>query len=256
MRITKALLKEWSACTSGYGWFIQRFPQGASCHEVARALRKDKRYDDERWLFSNVFNKFVAQPEIIADVVKKDTETQICAGTALIAKLAESADKSDGSLLAASGRYSLLAASGYGSQLAASGYGSQLAASGRYSQLAASGSYSLLAASGYGSQLAASGSYSLLAASGNGNQLAASGYGSQLAASGSYSLLAASGTRSVAVAAGFGSSASAGENGAFALPWLDGEQVRIAVGIVGENGIKAGVLYRVDGAGTLIEAGA
>ena len=202
MRITKALLKEWSACTSGYGWFIQRFPQGASCHEVARALRKDKRYDDERWLFSNVFNKFVAQPEIIADVVKKDTETQICAGTALIAKLAESADKSDGSLLAASGRYSLLAASGYGSQLAASG---------RYSQLAASGSYSLLAASG---------------------------------------------TRSVAVAAGFGSSASAGENGAFALPWLDGEQVRIAVGIVGENGIKAGVLYRVDGAGTLIEAGA
>ena len=211
MRITKALLKEWSACTSGYGWFIQRFPQGASCHEVARALRKDKRYDDERWLFSNVFNKFVAQPEIIADVVKKDTETQICAGTALIAKLAESADKSDGSLLAASGRYSLLAASGYGSQLAASGYGSQLAASGRYSQLAASGSYSLLAASG---------------------------------------------TRSVAVAAGFGSSASAGENGAFALPWLDGEQVRIAVGIVGENGIKAGVLYRVDGAGTLIEAGA
>ena len=175
MRITKALLKEWSACTSGYGWFIQLFPQGASCHEVARALREDKRYDDERWLFSNVFNKFVAQPEIIADVVKKDTETQICAGTALIAKLAESADKSDGS---------------------------------------------------------------------------------QLAASGNDSQLAASGTRSVAVAAGFGSSASAGENGAFALPWLDGEQVRIAVGIVGENGIKAGLLYRVDGAGTLIEAGA
>ena len=56
------------------------------------------------------------------------------------------------------------------------------------------------------------------------------------------------------MAAGPGSSASAGEEGAFALAWRDGDQMRIAVGIVGENGIKAGVLYRVSRTGELEEA--
>ncbi|MDD2989826.1 MAG: hypothetical protein PHI64_12795, partial [Zoogloea sp.] len=114
-------------------------------------------------------------------------------------------------------------------------------------QLAASGYGSRLAASGDGSQLAASGYGSRLAASGDGSQLAASGYGSRLAASGDGSQLAASGERSVSVVSGFNGQASAGPGGAFALAWLDGEQVRIAVGIPGENGIKPGVLYCVKG---------
>ncbi|MDD2989825.1 MAG: hypothetical protein PHI64_12790, partial [Zoogloea sp.] len=175
MEITKDLLKQWSACTDGYSWFLRNFPQGGPCHVVAKALRGDKRYADEQWLYSNVFNTFVAQPETIAAVVQKDVETQVQDGAAVIQELEKEA---------ASGYGSQLAASGYGSQLAASGDGSRLAASGDGSQLAASGDGSQLAASGYDSRLAASGYDSRLAASGDGSQLAASGDGSQLAASG------------------------------------------------------------------------
>ena len=56
------------------------------------------------------------------------------------------------------------------------------------------------------------------------------------------------------MAAGLGSIAAAGEKGAFAIAWKDSsEQMRIAVGIVGENGIKASVLYRVGETGELEE---
>ena len=206
MEITKDLLKSWSACRDGYGWFVTKFPQGAPCEEVAAALRTDKRYEDERWLHSNVLTALFNQPEGIADFVQKDVAGLIAEGQALI-DLPE-ADTTD------------------------------------ESRLAASGNDSRLAASGNGSRLAASGNDSRLAASGNDSRLAASGYGSRLAASGN---------RSVAMAAGPGSSASAGEEGAFALAWRDSDQMRIAVGIVGENGIKAGVLYRVGRTGELEE---
>jgi hypothetical protein len=195
--------------------------------------------------------------------VKPDAKSEkVQAASGYSSQLAASGDSSQ---LAASGYYSKLAASGYSSQLAASGYSSQLAASGDSSQLAASGDYSQLAASGdssqlaasgYSSQLAASGDYSKLAASGDSSQLAASGdssqlaasgYYSQLAASGNYSKLAASGKASIAVAAAPDCTAKAGENGCIALAYWSAkeERFRMAVGYVGEDGIKADRFYCV-----------
>ena len=81
-------------------------------------------------------------------------------------------------------------------------------------------------------------------ASGNGSKAASSGYGSTAASSGE---------RTVAMVAGLNGRAKAGIQGAFALPWLDGDQVRIAVGIIGENGIKPDTWYCVGDAGQLIE---
>jgi len=150
-------------------------------------------------------------------------------------KLAASGDSST---LAAAGDYSKLAASGHSSKLAASGYSSTLAAAGDYSKLAASGDYSTLAASGDHSTLAASGDYSKLAASGD--------Y-SKLAASGDSSTLAASGKNSFAMAAGVNSRAKAANGGAIAIAWRDGQRARIAVGHVGEDGIKADTWYEVRG---------
>jgi hypothetical protein len=185
------------------------------------------------------------------------------------------------SKLAASGNYSTLAASGYNSTLAASGESStlaasgnysKLAASGNYSKLAASGNYSTLAASGYNSTLAASGNYSKLAASGNYSTLAASGYNSTLAASGNYSTLAASGNystlaasgynstlaasgeSSIAMCAGLGSVVKAGKNGCIAATWRDSaNRIRVAVGYIGEDGIKEDTFYAVDKTGKFVE---
>ena len=234
LQITKEKLRDWSACTDGYQWFLKKFPQGAAYTEVSAALRADKRYADDTWLASNAFRSLFNAPELIENFVKADVD-------ALIAAVQPSID-------------SRLAASGNDSALAASGNDSRLAAFGNDSRLAASGYDSTLAASGNGSRLAASGNDSRLAASGNDSTLAASGNDSRLTASGNDSMLEAKGNCSVAMAAGLGSIAAAGEKGAFAIAWKDSsEQMRIAVGIVGENGIKASVLYRVGETGELEE---
>ena len=53
--ITKERLKAWNACSDGYKWFLERYPQGASYQVLYAALREDKRHDDERWLTERVF---------------------------------------------------------------------------------------------------------------------------------------------------------------------------------------------------------
>ena len=122
---------------------------------------------------------------------------------------------------------------------------SKAASSGDYSKAASSGNYSTAASSGYGSKAASSGDYSKAASSGDGSTAASSGYGSTAEASGS---------RTVAMVAGPGGRARAGVAGAFALAWLDGERIRIAVGHVGEDGIEADTWYRVGEAGKLVKA--
>jgi hypothetical protein len=109
----------------------------------------------------------------------------------------------------------------------------------------ASGNYSTAASSGHGSKAASSG---------NGSTAASSGDGSTAASSGNYSKAASSGEQTIAMVAGLRGRAKAGQLGAFALPWLDGKQVRIAIGIIGEAGIKADTWYQVGEAGKLVEA--
>jgi hypothetical protein len=57
------------------------------------------------------------------------------------------------------------------------------------------------------------------------------------------------------MSAGFDCFASAGENGCFALAWNDkgAKRTRIVVGYVGEDGIEADVLYRLNAKGKLEE---
>jgi hypothetical protein len=117
----------------------------------------------------------------------------------------------------------------------ASGYSSKAASSGDSSTAASSGNYSTAASSGYSSTAASSGVYS------------------KAASSGDSSTAEAKGKQTVAMVAGLNGRARAGINGAFALPWLDGDQVRIAVGIVGENA-EADVWYKVED-GVLVKAG-
>ena len=103
------------------------------------------------------------------------------------------------------------------------------------------------------SENASSGDGSTAASSGHGSKAASSGDYSKAASSGNYSTAASSGTSTVAMVAGLNGMAKVGENGAFALAFKDGEQMRIAVGIVGEEGIKANTFYKVSN-GVLVEA--
>ena len=88
------------------------------------------------------------------------------------------------------------------------------------------------------------GNSSTAVSSGNSSKAASSGDYSTAASSGDYSTAESNGKQTIAMVAGLNGKSRAGINGAFALPWLDGEQVRITVGIVGENA-KADVWYFV-----------
>ncbi len=146
-----------------------------------------------------------------------------------------------------------LASSGYSCAVQSEGEGSAAATSGNASQAYSSGYYSRAAASGNNSIAEATGNCSASAAAGNHCVSEAVGSYSKSAASGNGSMASASGRESIAVVAGLYGRAKAGKNGAFALPWHDGKQIRIAVGIIGENSIKADAWYRVNSEGVLVE---
>jgi hypothetical protein len=161
---------------------------------------------------------------------------------------AKEADKASGyySKAASSGNYSTAASSGYYSKAASSGNYSTAASSGDSSTAASSGNYSTAASSGYSSKAASSGNSSTAASSGN---------SSTAASSGDSSTAEAKGEKTIAMVAGCNGRARAGIKGAFALAWYDeaNEQMRIAVGVVGEDGIEADTWYRVE-AGKLVLA--
>ena len=71
---------------------------------------------------------------------------------------------------------------------------------------------------------------------------------------------ATAGDRGTATAGGYGTAtagdrgtATAGVGGEIRIRWWDGSRYRLAVGYVGEGGIRPGVPYRCDAAGRLVE---
>src|SRR4030042_1455264 len=180
----------------------------------------------------------------ISGLVKAQVEWCIRKSDATIAEghSSKAASSGDSSKAASSGNYSKAASSGDHSKAASSGDHSKAASSGNYSKSASSGDYSKAASSGDSSTAASSGDHSKAASSGDYSKAASSGHSS---------IAESNGKKTIAMVAGLNGKVRAGINGAFALPWLDGEQIRIAVGIVGENAnadtwywVKDGVLAK------------
>ncbi|EMA6536145.1 hypothetical protein U3708_001026, partial [Salmonella enterica] len=63
--ITKEQLKKWHACTEGYRWFLDKFPQGGVYTNVRDALIADRHYDDARWLVDRMYDSYPDNPEFI-----------------------------------------------------------------------------------------------------------------------------------------------------------------------------------------------
>jgi hypothetical protein len=63
--ITKERVKDWNACSTGYRWFLEKFPQGGAFAEVHAALNADKRYDDAGWLLDHVFAELDTSARVV-----------------------------------------------------------------------------------------------------------------------------------------------------------------------------------------------
>ncbi|HAZ8272803.1 TPA: hypothetical protein J8L78_003824, partial [Citrobacter koseri] len=113
MQITKERVKNWHACTDGFRWFLDKFPQGGAYADVHGALVADKRFDDARWLVDKMYSTFLDNPEFI--------KTETAATDKMVGELTSmefSGDQVDGENN--SGYYARIGSSGDSAQIGSS----------------------------------------------------------------------------------------------------------------------------------------
>lgn len=155
MKITTDLLREWSACTDGYGWFIRRFPQGADYGVVQQALRDDNRFDDSNWLTEQTFGHLLVEPSAVSDITadaKAASDKLIAATTALkvdVESVASTTENDNG------GDYAQIGSSGNSARIGSSGNYAQIGSSGDSAQIVATGENAVIAVAGLDAQFKA-----------------------------------------------------------------------------------------------------
>ena len=114
LQVTEAKLIDWSACSSGKNWFLEKFPQGGMFGDVYQALRDDRRYDDGNWLVEKMFSQLDAKTKTEqlvsisgADKAKIERQVKECGG-----KEEESATTGNWANAATTGEHSVSAALG------------------------------------------------------------------------------------------------------------------------------------------------
>lgn len=123
MQITKEQVKAWHACTDGYRWFLEKFPQGGAYAAVHQALTDDKRFDDARWLVSQMYKTHLNSAEFI----KAETAATDKMVTDLTS-MEHPADQVDGEN--SSGDYARIGSSGNYARIDATGKNAVVAAAG------------------------------------------------------------------------------------------------------------------------------
>lgn len=124
MHIDKSRVKAWHACTDGFRWFLDKFPQGGAYAEVHSALIADKRYDDARWLVNKMYDTYLDNPEFIR------------AETAATDKMVDELTSMEHPVDQLEGENS----SGYNARIGSSGDDAQITATGKGSVVACAGS--------------------------------------------------------------------------------------------------------------------
>ncbi|WP_096935360.1 hypothetical protein [Escherichia coli] len=228
MQITKEQVKAWHACTDGFRWFLDKFPQGGAYADVHGALIADKRFDDARWLVDKMYRTHLDKAEFIQ---AETATTDKMVGELTSMELPSDQEEGENS----SGNYARIGSSGYDARIGSSGYDARIGSSGNYARIGSSGYDARIGSSGDDAQIGSSGNYARIGSSGYNAQITASGKGSVVACAGSVQRIVL------------------GENGCASVPWHDGKRTRIAVAYVGENGIEANAPYYVNDEGQFVK---
>ncbi|MEL5348130.1 hypothetical protein PTR23_25780 [Serratia nevei] len=160
MQITKEQVKAWHACTDGYRWFLEKFPQGGAYAAVHQALTDDKRFDDARWLVSQMYKTHLNSAEFI----KAETAATDKMVTDLTS-MEHPADQVDGenssgdyARIGSSGNYAQIGSSGDDARIGSSGDDARIGSSGDDARIGSSGNYARIDATGKNAVVAAAGS--------------------------------------------------------------------------------------------------
>ncbi|EIK1041256.1 hypothetical protein LJU78_001582 [Salmonella enterica] len=251
MQITKEQVKSWHACTDGFRWFLDKFPQGGAYADVHGALIADKRFDDARWLVDKMYRTHLDKAEFI--------QAETAATDKMVGELTSSGDDArigssgDDARIGSSGYNARIGSSGDDARIGSSGYNAQIGSSGDDARIGSSGDDAQIGSSGYNAQIGSSGYNAQIGSSGYNAQIGSSGDDARIGSSGYNARITASGKNSVVACAGSIERIVLGENGCTSVPWHDGKRIRIAVAYVGENGIEANTPYYVNDEGQFVK---
>ncbi|WP_162993427.1 hypothetical protein [Asaia bogorensis] len=216
--ITLLRIREWGACSDGRDWFQEKFPQGGDYGAVMTALHEDRRFEEISWLTAKAFSEAVNVSALVRSEI------------AAVQSVTRDKDER--------GAYA------------------RIGSSGAYAQIGSSGAYAQIGSSGDDAWIGSSGYIARIGSSGDDARIGSSGYYARIGSSGACAQITCEGKDAVVASAGLGAIVALGEGGCASLAWHDGKRTRFTQLYVGENGIEAGVVYRLNEAGKPVRVNA
>ena len=179
------------------------------------------------------------------------------------------ASTGNGNIIGQSGDNGSIASAGYGCQLLSSGVGAKVGNTGQNSRISCSGDHARIGNTGNAVKISSAGRGTHIASSGRRNYLISQGEathvtnagegchihtlgaGTHIANSGDNVTLQVNGDDSVICSTGSVSHFTLGKGGCAALTYHDGTRLRFVTLYEGENGIQAGITYRLTPQGVI-----
>jgi hypothetical protein len=249
-QITKARLKEWSACKGGYLWFIEKFAGGAEFATVYKALIQDKRVSDADWLVGKALDGAETADQVKQIAIISGADAYAIAEA--VANGAEAATTGYRANVATTGDWSNAATTGYRANAATTGYRANAATTGYQANAATTGDRANAATTGYQANAATTGDRANAATTGDCSNAATTGDCSNAATTGYQANAATMGEGAIAAALGNKARAKAGIGGAIVLAHRsdDGALLGVVAAMVGGD-IKPDTWYVLDKSGVL-----
>lgn len=262
MMITRSDLRAWRVGPGIYRWFLRSFPEGGSYADVHRALQQEGYRDWASSLVEYAWSKWLDEERFVQQDISA-MGSSVCPQTAgengrQLASAADSASvgsAGDNVKIASAGYAAQIASAGYSARIGCVGYNSHVGSSGHRARVAAAGNSSRISSTGDGTRIASTGMRVRISSLGDRSRIASAGDLTQIASFGAASNIAncadnvhiiASGENAVVASTGVVDSIILGPGGCAALAYHDGERMRFAVAVEGENNIRAGVKYRLN----------
>ena len=262
MIITQADLREWRIGAVMYRWFLRHFPRGGSYADIHHALIEEGYTDWAESLVEYAWKKWLADENFAHQEVSSMQKLATDPGERLFcSQFARSDDHArigcceDNARIATAGYAAQIASMGYSVRIGSVGFNSHIGSSGERARVAVTGNSSRISSAGDSSRIANTGmrvrvctlgERCHVASNGDLVQIASFGANARIANCGDNVHIIASGENSTVVSTGVVDSIILGPGGSAALAYHDGERVRFAVAIEGENNIRAGVRYRLN----------
>ncbi|EIL8246999.1 hypothetical protein LMD82_002084, partial [Salmonella enterica] len=127
--ITKEQLKKWRACTGGYRWFLNKFPQGGTYTDVHKALIADEYYDDAHWLVNKMYDTYPDNPEFL----QAETDMTNKMVGELTSMELSSDQAAEGEIISVA--FAQISSSGNRARIGSSGYRARISSSGDRAQI-------------------------------------------------------------------------------------------------------------------------